>query len=352
MKLKEYPKLVRIQVMLTRACQLDCVYCRYNKHAGPMSWNVLRRAIDVLVRAGDREVFLQFFGGEPMLRFDMIMKGMSYATAEGKKLGKKVNFTIATNGLLLNGERLAELSRYPVDYLFSMDGPSSVQNRQRPLNSGPVPNPHRNHGSNAGLDRVYPVEILAQNIKDMVARKENFFVNMVFSPGRAKEIHETFFYFLGLGVRKMRFSYREGAYWSGKSAAEYFGALKACFEEAESRGIKWMAFNSLCMDEPNIISPTPTVDCDGKVYLGGVIPALERDFPRIVEATRQGRIEEFKSLQELKVNRENLLKRLLTLYPENSAKGKIIANNVKMGLLSDRFFDNMKRRGYFSLRGT
>ena len=121
-----FPAIAEMELMLTEDCNQRCDYCfvegknRFNR----MPWKVARKAVDVLFKESrDKpEVKVLYFGGEPMLEFDLIKKITLYAEAGGKKTGKKVKFDMTTNGTLFDEERTAFLARHGIKFLLSIDG--------------------------------------------------------------------------------------------------------------------------------------------------------------------------------------------------------------------------------------
>src|SRR5690606_5912918 len=89
-------------------CNLRCDYCFAAKgdyHAGRslMSSEVAVKAIEFLVRNSDRhELEIDFFGGEPLLNFETAQTAVSYGRELERSSGKKLHFTVTTNGTLLN----------------------------------------------------------------------------------------------------------------------------------------------------------------------------------------------------------------------------------------------------------
>ena len=66
----------RLVLLITHNCQLRCKYCRVRKFPASMSETTLFKAIDLLFTFNRRDLELQFFGGEPLLEFDLIKKGV------------------------------------------------------------------------------------------------------------------------------------------------------------------------------------------------------------------------------------------------------------------------------------
>lgn len=124
-------------------CNMRCSYCfaaagTYGKAAGKMNQETAFRAVDFfLARCGDsKEVTLTFFGGEPLLNFEVIRTTVKYAREEARKVGKAVDFSLTTNGTLLDEEKIRFLSEERIGVTVSMDGPPEVHDRHRRLRGG------------------------------------------------------------------------------------------------------------------------------------------------------------------------------------------------------------------------
>ena len=130
--------LGQLTLQVTQKCNLNCEYCVYSgnyhnrQHADKwMTFETAKKAIDYLAaHSGDAErPSLGFYGGEPLLAFDLIKECTLYAEKvfEGRSL--LLNFT--TNGTLLTEDKLDFLVQHGFTMLISLDGPENVQNRHR-----------------------------------------------------------------------------------------------------------------------------------------------------------------------------------------------------------------------------
>jgi len=131
-----------LALMLTYACNMDCRYCCQGEISdiseNKMSEAVAYRAVDWLIRNSEdsETVDIGFFGGEPLLQFELMQKIAVYADQQAAASGKQVRYTIMTNGLLLTDPIIDFLAERQVDVSVSFDGPATVQNRNRPLKGG------------------------------------------------------------------------------------------------------------------------------------------------------------------------------------------------------------------------
>lgn len=134
---KTHP-ITRIDLLVAQVCDLACIYCYAQEgsfgRSGIMEQSTAERAVDWLINASrnSRTIHIEFFGGEPLLNFPVIEKTVLYAEQEGKKRDKCVSYSILTNGMNLTEKTHALLNSYSIEVRVSIDGPESIQNRQRP----------------------------------------------------------------------------------------------------------------------------------------------------------------------------------------------------------------------------
>ncbi|NLW47044.1 MAG: thioether cross-link-forming SCIFF peptide maturase [Firmicutes bacterium] len=113
-------------------CNLRCEYCFAAKgdyHGGRtlMSSEVTVKAIDFLVQNSDRhELEIDFFGGEPLLNFETVKTAVSYGRKLEQSSGKKLHFTITTNGTLLNDSIIDYINENIDNVVISIDGRQEV----------------------------------------------------------------------------------------------------------------------------------------------------------------------------------------------------------------------------------
>lgn len=125
-------------------CNMRCSYCfastgDFNQHKRTlMSEEVARKAIDfVLEKSADRQnIEIDFFGGEPLMNFDVVKKTVDYARSKEKKHHKNFRFTITTNGILLNDEIQEYVNQNMHNVVISLDGRKPVNDRMRKTVSG------------------------------------------------------------------------------------------------------------------------------------------------------------------------------------------------------------------------
>lgn len=128
---------------VTHDCNLTCRYCfahegEYNGQRGLMSYEVGKAALDFLVKNSGNRVQLEvdFFGGEPLMNWEVVKQLVAYGRSLEEPYGKKFRFTLTTNGVLLNDEVMEFANREMSNMVFSLDGRREVQDRMRPFKGG------------------------------------------------------------------------------------------------------------------------------------------------------------------------------------------------------------------------
>ncbi|MBQ3226581.1 MAG: thioether cross-link-forming SCIFF peptide maturase [Clostridia bacterium] len=119
-------------------CNLRCKYCfagtgSYEGQRSLMPLEVGKQAIDFVIKnsGNRRNIEIDFFGGEPLLNFDVVKGIVSYAREEEKKYGKNFRFTITTNGILLDEDKKKYINEHMVNIVLSLDGRKEVNDYMR-----------------------------------------------------------------------------------------------------------------------------------------------------------------------------------------------------------------------------
>ena len=130
---------------VSHACDLTCSYCfagqgRFNGPSSLMSLEVGKRAIDFLIEnSGTRHnLEVDFFGGEPLLNFDVVKGIVAYARSVEKEAGKNFRFTLTTNGMGITDEVIDFCNRECHNVVLSLDGRKEIHDRERRAAGGMV----------------------------------------------------------------------------------------------------------------------------------------------------------------------------------------------------------------------
>ena len=123
---------------VAHTCNLNCAYCfasqgKYQGERAIMSLEVGKRALDFLIEnsKGRRNLEVDFFGGEPMMNFDMVKELVAYAREREKEAKKNFRFTFTTNGVLIDDEMIDFVNREMSNVVLSLDGRKEIHDRYR-----------------------------------------------------------------------------------------------------------------------------------------------------------------------------------------------------------------------------
>ena len=123
---------------IAHTCNLNCSYCfasqgKYHGERAVMSFEVGKRALDFLVEnSGTRHnLEVDFFGGEPLMNFDVVKQLVAYARSIEKEKGKNFRFTLTTNGVLIDDDVIDFANRECSNVVLSLDGRKEIHDRFR-----------------------------------------------------------------------------------------------------------------------------------------------------------------------------------------------------------------------------
>ncbi len=124
-------------------CNLACKYCfaeegEYHGRRALMSYEVGKKALDFLIAnsGSRRNLEVDFFGGEPLLNWQVVKDLVAYGREQEKAHDKHFRFTVTTNGVLLDDEIEAFVNREMDNVVLSLDGRPEVNDRMRPFRNG------------------------------------------------------------------------------------------------------------------------------------------------------------------------------------------------------------------------
>ena len=161
---KREPVIKALCLHVAHDCNLACTYCfagkgEYHGERSLMSLETGRKALDMLVASSGKRVNLEvdFFGGEPLMNFDVVRSLVEYGRSLEKEHNKKFRFTLTTNGMLLNDEILEFANKEMANLVLSIDGRKEVHDRMRPR-----------RGGQGSYDEIVPKFIKAANSRNQV----------------------------------------------------------------------------------------------------------------------------------------------------------------------------------------
>ena len=148
---------------VAHTCNLNCGYCfasqgNYHGDRGLMSFEVGKRALDFLVEnSGNRtNLEVDFFGGEPLLNWDVVKDLVMYARSIEKEAGKNFRFTLTTNGVLIDDDVIEFSNKEMHNVVLSLDGRKEIHDAVRV-----------DYAGNGSWDRIVP------KFQDFVKKRGN-----------------------------------------------------------------------------------------------------------------------------------------------------------------------------------
>ena len=137
---------------VAHTCNLNCSYCfasqgKYQGDRALMSFEVGKRAFDFLIENSGtrRNLEVDFFGGEPLMNWDVVKQLVAYARSIEKEHNKNFRFTLTTNGMLIDDEVIDFLNKEMSNVVLSLDGRKEVNDHFR-----------RDYAGNGSYDKIVP----------------------------------------------------------------------------------------------------------------------------------------------------------------------------------------------------
>jgi len=137
------PVVKALCLHIAHDCNLACRYCfaeegEYHGRRALMSYEVGKKALDFLIEhsGSRRNLEVDFFGGEPLLNWQVVKDLVAYGRRQEKIHNKNFRFTLTTNGVLLNDEVQEFVNREMANVVLSIDGRKEVHDHMRPFRNG------------------------------------------------------------------------------------------------------------------------------------------------------------------------------------------------------------------------
>ncbi len=125
-------------IHIAHTCNLNCSYCfasqgKYQGERAIMSYEVGKRALDFLVENSGtrRNLEVDFFGGEPLMNFEVVKQLVAYARSIEKEHNKNFRFTLTTNGVLIDDDVIDFANKEMSNVVLSLDGRKEIHDRYR-----------------------------------------------------------------------------------------------------------------------------------------------------------------------------------------------------------------------------
>ena len=123
---------------IAHTCNLNCSYCfasqgKYHGDRAVMSYEVGKRALDFLIEnsGSRRNLEVDFFGGEPLMNFEVVKQLVAYARSVEKEKNKNFRFTLTTNGMLIDDDVIEFANKEMSNVVLSLDGRKEIHDRFR-----------------------------------------------------------------------------------------------------------------------------------------------------------------------------------------------------------------------------
>lgn len=317
-----------IQIMLTRKCPLRCSYCPIPKKESDMSDSVCKRAIDLLFTSRKKNLRVDFTGGEPLLRFELLKKAINYSIRLAKANGKKVSFYIVTNAIYLSKEVINFLDKKDVLLEISIDGKEELHNKYK------IP-----------LKNINPYKLTVGNAKEIQKRRIKAYVVIVASPATVHYLFESFHHVIELGFKKIEVNYAIGSYWKGDESDEFFKQIKKIIDYYKKQLIsKEIEFGNMGKrNEPAVINSEFLIDTDGSIR-----PLNEFLYKVKKPAQTPYKIKtvfDYEDFDDLYMNDFTVYYSLVKMFGDEDKKiRKILNNNIEMGIKAKKYFKEVNNK--------
>ncbi|MFA6318780.1 MAG: radical SAM protein [Elusimicrobiota bacterium] len=324
---RDFPSLRVLMPMLTRRCQMGCRYCNLERRGPDMPKAVLERAIDLMIDGPGPSVDIQLFGGEPLLRCDLVALAAERVRRRSLEFGRRAFCSVATNGLLLDSERLDFLRSNDVRVIFSLDGDALTQGAHRPL-----------------LDRgrPYPFRDLVRNLRAALRSGWHVQTSMVVRPASVDRLSDNGMFLSELGASELDLLYEVGGLWTEDSSRRYLREVYRLLGRLKASGRRiGLANLTNTADEPLLASRGLTVDTDGTVYIGCTLP-VEKALPEMKRVNRMGRLAQISDFRDLQHDRDVHIGRMRKAASSRPEAAAIFESQLRMGRLCAAFFNRMR----------
>lgn len=132
------PVIKALCLNVAHDCNLKCKYCfakqgDFGGNAELMPLEIGKKAMDFLVaNSGNRKnLDVDFFGGEPLMNWEVVKELVKYGREIEKPAGKNMRFTITTNGVLLDDEKIDFINEHMHNVVLSLDGRKEINDNMR-----------------------------------------------------------------------------------------------------------------------------------------------------------------------------------------------------------------------------
>jgi len=289
-----------LTLILTLKCNLNCSFCPIEKKNISLNFKIAQKAIDFFLFSGGFQKTIKFFGGEPLLEFNLLKKIILYSESKAKKLNKKIKFLITTNGIFLEDTVISFLKKHNIELTLSS---------------------HHFKKINEKKGKVYQI-ISFPKIS----------LNIDILPEKAKNLYNDFTKFYHLGFKKFNLLPVYYIHWSQQNLDNFAQNLDKIKKFYLTHPDIYF-LNSELVGEVPLFNSCYNIDPQGNIYTSNII--LFKKFEKIKDLLYIGNVKENK-LKEL--SNTPSLRGII----EKKLNKKILKSTLKADEILNDFVNSMK----------
>ena len=338
----------RLLLMLTRSCELRCSYCfvrltedaagedfvgEYRPHGeatptalGDMPLSTAKQGVDWLLRSTRKRLGVQFFGGEPARRWDVLVETLQYLKSHPERHGREVEVLFTTNGLGLSPDRLHEIKEFDVRIQFSLDGDAHASRFRR---GHLLSQDAASEGIEATIDALNSSGVW-------------WFMNATLPPACSGDVLDRYHWALERGVPALQINYVTGMHWNADQVRAYLQGIQQMLlhHHAHPDGIQ--LFNWFNEADPVPLCGDIIVDVDGQVYQVGAL-FHEKRSPELKAAYRVGDVADpALPFTNTRLTLSELARRTHEALASKEKQRQVFFDNVRLGAAVDLVVQQMK----------
>lgn len=279
--------LNKLILIITHWCNLDCIYCPVLKEKKFMSKEIGRRAVDIFLSESGQEKGIRFFGGEPLLKFNVIKNIITFAKRRAEKYKKSVAFDITTNGVPLNDGILSFIQNNPeIELIVSLDGDRESQLINR-----------------VSLNRNLDSYSYIINQK-RILKLPKLTINIVAAPNQVNKFFHNFMHIFTLGFRRFNFLPAYFVEWQKEELKllkkQFYKIAKFILKQDGRVYIKNLDYFS----KMPLFNDGLVIDYNGDIFSNNLI--LSKHFAHLRSKLKMGNIKEYSSYSSIFLKPPNI----------------------------------------------
>lgn len=204
-----HPK--RLILVITTDCNLSCDYCYTKRICKDMDFATIKKAINLFLKISSSSphepTTIRFFGGEPLLRVDLIEKTIEYCKSRYPQFS--FNFTVSTNGTIMSNSIAALLKKHHIDYRLSMDGSQETHDSCRKF-----------------ADGLGTFKRIMNNLKTLKSNGIKPFIRVTCHPKNTANLHKDVLFFKENGFTDIEIVPAYGIEWNTEQIQEWQKQLR------------------------------------------------------------------------------------------------------------------------------